>query len=56
VWLAERPARAWALDYPTRPTRLVAEFFPRSLGDITARLTAQWLSARLGQQVVAENN
>jgi tripartite-type tricarboxylate transporter receptor subunit TctC len=33
----------------------VVEFFPGSTGDITARLAAQWLSARLGQQVVVEN-
>jgi tripartite-type tricarboxylate transporter receptor subunit TctC len=49
------PRIARALDYPTRPVRLVVEFFPGSLGDIIARMVAPGLSNRLGQQLVVEN-
>jgi tripartite-type tricarboxylate transporter receptor subunit TctC len=46
---------AWALDYPTRPVRLIVEFFPGSLGDIIARVITPLLSNRLGQQFIVEN-
>jgi tripartite-type tricarboxylate transporter receptor subunit TctC len=46
---------AFAQSYPTRPVRLVVGFPPGSASDITARLIAQWLSERLGQQFVIEN-
>jgi tripartite-type tricarboxylate transporter receptor subunit TctC len=49
------PHMAWAFDYPTRPIRLIVEFFPGSLGDIVARLVAPWLSNRLGQQLIVED-
>jgi tripartite-type tricarboxylate transporter receptor subunit TctC len=45
----------WALDYPTRPVRIVVGFPAGTSSDITARLIAQWLSERLGQQFVVEN-
>jgi tripartite-type tricarboxylate transporter receptor subunit TctC len=48
-----RFARAQA--YPARPVRLVAPFPPGGSIDITARLIGQWLTERLGQQVVIEN-
>jgi tripartite-type tricarboxylate transporter receptor subunit TctC len=49
------PGAAFALDYPSRPVYLIVEYFPGSLSDIVARVIAQSLSRRLGQQVVVEN-
>ena len=46
---------AWAQAYPTRPVRLIAPFPPGGSIDLTARLIGQWLTERLGQQVVIEN-
>jgi tripartite-type tricarboxylate transporter receptor subunit TctC len=48
-----RIARAQA--YPTRPVRFVHGFAAGGSGDIAARLIAQSLSDRLGQQFVVEN-
>ena len=49
------PQFASALDYPTRPVRIIAAFGAGGGVDITARLIGQWLSERLGQQFVIEN-
>jgi tripartite-type tricarboxylate transporter receptor subunit TctC len=49
------PRPASALDYPTRPVRLVVGFPPGQTADIAARLVAQWLSERLGQPFVIDN-
>ena len=46
---------SWALDYPTRSVRIVVGFPAGTSSDIVARLIAQWLSERLGQQFVVEN-
>jgi tripartite-type tricarboxylate transporter receptor subunit TctC len=47
--------RAWAQAYPNRPVRLIIGYPPGGSADITARLTGQWLSERLGQPVVIES-
>ena len=49
------PRLAFALDYPTRPTRIIAGFAAGGGVDITARLIGQWLAERLGQPFVVEN-
>jgi tripartite-type tricarboxylate transporter receptor subunit TctC len=46
---------AFALDYPTRPVRVIAGFSAGSTTDIVARLIGQWLQLRLGQSFVVEN-
>jgi tripartite-type tricarboxylate transporter receptor subunit TctC len=46
---------AWAQAYPTRPVHIVVGFTAGGTADILARLLAQWLSERLGQQFVIEN-
>ncbi|MBV9556916.1 MAG: tripartite tricarboxylate transporter substrate binding protein, partial [Pseudolabrys sp.] len=53
AWVFSAPAPA--LDYPTRPVRLVVPVAPAGGADITARLIGQWLSERLGQQFIIEN-
>jgi tripartite-type tricarboxylate transporter receptor subunit TctC len=45
---------AWALDYPTRPVRLVTGA-PGGSPDTIARIIGQWLSQRLGQPFIIEN-
>jgi tripartite-type tricarboxylate transporter receptor subunit TctC len=46
---------AQALDYPTRPVRLLVGWPPGGAADVVGRLTGQLLSERLGQQFVIEN-
>src|SRR5262249_23545936 len=46
---------AMAQAYPARPVRIVVGFPAGGATDITARLMAQWLSERVGQQFVIEN-
>jgi Tripartite tricarboxylate transporter family receptor len=53
--LPAMPSIASALDYPTRPVRLIAPFPPGGVVDLFSRLIAQPLSERLGQPVFVEN-
>ena len=46
---------AWSQAYPSRPVTLVVTFPAGSSPDIIARLAAQHMSERLGQNVVVEN-
>src|SRR5262245_17540170 len=46
---------ATAQTYPSRPVRWIVGFPPGGTTDILARLMAQWLSERLGQQFIIEN-
>src|SRR5262245_13767141 len=48
-----RMARAQA--YPTRPVRIIVGFPAGGPNDTWARIIAQWLSERLGQQFIVEN-
>jgi tripartite-type tricarboxylate transporter receptor subunit TctC len=55
---AALPAMAhtsWAQAYPSRPARIVVGFPAGGGNDIVARLIAQWLSDKLGQQFIVEN-
>ena len=49
------PKIAKAQPFPTRPVRLIVGQAAGSGSDILARLIAQWLSDRLGQQFVVDN-
>jgi len=49
------PHVARAQAYPTRPVRVVVAFTAGGPNDIIARLFGQWLSERIGQQIIVEN-
>jgi tripartite-type tricarboxylate transporter receptor subunit TctC len=53
--MAALPRVARALDYPTRPVRVLVGFTPGGTADISARLIGQSLSEHFGQQFVIEN-
>jgi tripartite-type tricarboxylate transporter receptor subunit TctC len=55
VALPALPRVASALDYPTRPVRIVVGFPAGGGQDILARLVGQQLSERLGQPFIVEN-
>src|SRR2546423_15046700 len=46
---------AQALDYPTRPVRLVVGFPAGGSADIVARIVAQALTERMGQTFIVDN-
>jgi len=49
------PGVAAALDYPTRPVRVIEQAGVGGTPDLVARLMGQFLSERLGQPFVVEN-
>jgi tripartite-type tricarboxylate transporter receptor subunit TctC len=55
VTLFSAPRQLWAQAYPARPVRIVVGFPAGVAPDIVARVIAQALSDRLGQQFVVEN-
>lgn len=48
-------APAQAQDFPNRPVKLVVPFAAGGSTDVVARLVAQGMTTRLGQQVIVEN-
>ena len=53
--LATITGTAGAIDYPTRPVKWVVPYPPGGTTDVLARIVAQWLSEKLGQQFIIEN-
>jgi tripartite-type tricarboxylate transporter receptor subunit TctC len=53
--LAAAPSASTAADYPNRPVRWLIGFPAGGAVDIVARIMAQWLSERFGQQFIVEN-
>ena len=49
------PHTVWAQTYPSRPVQMIVGFPAGSAPDIIARLAAQWLAEKLGQNFIIEN-
>jgi len=48
-------ANALAQQWPQKPIKVIVPFPPGGVTDSLARITADWLTPRLGQPVIAEN-
>jgi tripartite-type tricarboxylate transporter receptor subunit TctC len=48
-------APSWALEFPTKPVRVVVPFGPGGVGDLTARAVAGQLAEMWGKAVVIDN-
>ena len=48
-------AAANAQEFPTRPIKLIIGFGAGGLGDVSARLVMQKMSASLGKPIIVEN-
>jgi tripartite-type tricarboxylate transporter receptor subunit TctC len=46
---------AWAQAYPSRPIRWIVSFAAGGANDIVARLMGQYLSEKLGQQIIVDD-
>jgi tripartite-type tricarboxylate transporter receptor subunit TctC len=46
---------AYAADYPVKPVRWVVPYPPGGTTDVLARIVAQWLTEKMGQQFIVEN-
>jgi tripartite-type tricarboxylate transporter receptor subunit TctC len=53
--VAASAQRAWALNYPNRPVRIIVPFLPGGTSDIFARIAAQGLSDLFGKYFYVEN-
>jgi tripartite-type tricarboxylate transporter receptor subunit TctC len=53
--IGSNPGLALGDAYPSHPVRIISGFPPGGINDTYARLIAQWLSERLGQQFFVEN-
>jgi tripartite-type tricarboxylate transporter receptor subunit TctC len=53
--LATIAGTAYAIEYPTHPVRWIVPYPPGGTTDVLARIVAQWLSEKMGQQFIIEN-
>src|SRR5438477_8298550 len=49
------PLCAAAQSWPQKPVKVIIPFPPGGVTDAIARITAEWLTQRLGQPVIPEN-